>query len=478
MKVFAGLAAIGVLVGCCKANTIYIRSVEDFMNLSQKVNIELQRFNGDTIILESDLDMTDVDDFEPIGSFITGKEEFCGIFDGNGHHIGNLTFESTSRITGIFGNTNGAVIRNLIVDDTCTFTNNFVLKSGAEANHSSTYVGGIVGYCVSSERNCEITNCISHANIFYTGLNTYFGAYVGGIIGMCRADQYNCSIKETMNTGYITAAGDASPRQNIVGGIIGGCNGVTDYGKKCTISYSINTGGIKYSGSSTRIVVGGIAGVCGISNSFSLCTVSDCVSDGIEEFSVTLKSGTKNLGGLVGLSTEGSYAKNSFWSQAVCTDAMGYSVAGSTINCVKYDGNIQLSTPWKINSDTLALTSSGLVIGLAKNDMLDTLKKWITSTYTISFVSNTYDKIKPRNMTFLESINVTEIVPQNPMDDMFGGWFVSELYIYQIPSPCVLRKDITVYGYWTTYTEEADYGTLPKPLQFILLFFVIINLLI
>lgn len=473
MKFSTWFTAVAALVGCCKASTLHIQSVDDFLNFTQRVNVEFETFRDTTILLETDLDMTGVEDFEPIGSAITRKEEFSGIFDGQWHHIGNLTHITTDRVSGIFGYINGATIRNLIVDDTCTFTNLFVLPENPE-NHTSGFIGGIVGACVASDSECRVYNCTSHAKIIYNGKNTGYGAYIGGIIGFCRGDQYDCVVKDSAYTGHITAGGEAGDKNNIVGGIAAVCVGFAVSNTSCIIDHSVNTGTILYSGISSRIMVGGIAGGCGISSYFSSCTISKCVSEGTNAFNVTAKTGTSNVGGLVGMTISGSITKDSYWSQAVSENGVGFSTGGSPMsNCKKYNGSVPLSTPWKLTKDTLAITSGELIRGLAKNDMVDKLREWIDSTYTISFVTNTYDKIGARNSGFLDNVFVNGTVPENNKDEAFGGWFVSDLFVYQLPIPCVLRKNITVYGYWTAHPEVDAAQPLYKPAQIIVSLFLI-----
>lgn len=472
MKYSTWLTAVVALVGACKASILRIQSVDDFLNFTQRVNVELETFKGTTVLLETDLDMTDVDDFEPIGTMATNKEEFSGVFDGQGHHIGNLTYTATSRVSGIFGYANGAKIRNLIVDDTCTFTNNFVLPSDPK-NHTSCYVGSIVGACISSVGECEISNCTTHAKIVYNGMNPNYGAYVGGVVGFCWGHNYNCIIKDSINTGHIIAGGDGSSMNNIVGGVVGVCGSSLAVNTVCSVTYSVNTGSIAYIGKTKWIILGGIAGGCGINEYLTSCNISKCVSDGKQTFNVTSESGTKHIGGLVGITIAGSETKDSYWAQSIYGEGIGFSIGKSSVsNCNKYDNSVPLSTPWKFTENAIAITSGELIRGLAENNMGDVLREWIDSSYTISFESNTYDKIGAKRTGFLETVNVNGTVPQNDKDEAFGGWFVSNSFIFQLPNPCVLRKNITVYGYWTAH-PEIDAAPLYKPLQITLSLFII-----
>jgi len=77
-----------------------------------------------------DLDMVAILDFEPVGDYTT---PFTGTFDGLGHTISNLTINRPGEdYVGLFGCTDGAVIRNVgLIGSSVT---------GAES------VGGLVGY--------------------------------------------------------------------------------------------------------------------------------------------------------------------------------------------------------------------------------------------------------------------------------------------------------------------------------------------
>ena len=445
LLVFVALSSF--LIGNCVSKVLRINNVDDFLNFTSTVNENLISYADTTILLEADIDMADIDDFEPIGVFSTQREKFCGVFDGQGHRISNLTLNTTARVCGLFGQAEGATIRNLVLDSTCKIECNFVQTSdGSDAIPS--YVGGIVAYCTGSDKNCEIDNCTNHASVIYAGTNTPRGAYIGGVIGMCRADSHDCFIKSAINTGHLSVLGEAAPMHNFVGGIVGACSGDGNQGTICVVTYSVNSGGITYKGTTNRAGLGGIAGSCGVNDDFSSCFMSHCVADGSKAYEVTGQSSVKNIGGLAGMGFHGSYINNSYWSKAICEDAVGFSKDADVAANVKYDRDVKLAIPWKLTDSTLATTSGELICGLGENNMAQRLTDWIKSTYTLRFVSNTYDNIRPINLTFLESVDVSTTVPRNPEDNVFKGWFISETYIFQVPSPCVLHKDQTIYGYW------------------------------
>lgn len=128
-----------------------------------------------------------------------GKDEdnyFAGIFDGQGHTIKGLFFDHDADLRGIFGVTNGAVIKNLSVERSLTtggdytgvfagaaFDTQFIscVNAGKVYAPYSDYVGGIAGYTVGCElRDCENSGAVE-------GLH---GHYLGGIVGRASATAF------------------------------------------------------------------------------------------------------------------------------------------------------------------------------------------------------------------------------------------------------------------------------------------------
>ncbi|MDR0747379.1 MAG: hypothetical protein LBE89_05735, partial [Helicobacteraceae bacterium] len=153
--------------------------------------------------------------WEPIGD---SYSSFSGIFNGNGHKITGLRIDRSSmQYVGLFGFTNGAVIKNIGVE----------IANGKEVK-GDYYVGGIVGYVADG----SITNSYSTGDISGT-------RYVGGIVGRV-ADG---SITNSYATGNISG-GDY-----YVGGIVG----YVATGGDITNSYATgNISGTQY--------VGGVVG--------------------------------------------------------------------------------------------------------------------------------------------------------------------------------------------------------------------------
>lgn len=132
--------------------------------------------SGCTVKLDADIDMNGVD-FTPIGVNINAypSKHFCGVFDGQGHTISNLTASDRTpnyAAAGLFGGLVGSV-KNIILKDVDIF--------------STHYAGGIAGY-VGAETGKAITNCqviggtiTSEAEQIGGGWDN--GDKAGGIIG-------------------------------------------------------------------------------------------------------------------------------------------------------------------------------------------------------------------------------------------------------------------------------------------------------
>lgn len=199
--------------------------------------------------------------FVPIG--IT--TEFRGTFDGQGFTIKNLDVSYATR-TGLFCKVSeSAQIKNVIIDDTCSFT--------ATASSNAT-AAAIVGYLA---KNASIINCMSMA--------TLSGDILGGIVG--EGASATAIISNCTNNSTITADTDA-------GGIVGiGYASISNCRNTGLIQSTSRAGGIiaKTTGSATidgcinngRIECaynGSAGGIVGAANTIG--TVSNCINYGVQ----------------------------------------------------------------------------------------------------------------------------------------------------------------------------------------------------
>ncbi|MBQ3146333.1 MAG: hypothetical protein IJB91_01235, partial [Oscillospiraceae bacterium] len=142
--------------------------------------------------LMADIDMTGKA-WTPIGN---SKKIYTGTFDGQGHTISNLTYNSTADYGGLFGYMKG-VVKNLGLVN-CDIT-------------AKEYVGGIAGYHYGTISNCYVTGTVSGDTI------------VGGVAGQAAYGSVkieNCFTSATVigttkaKVGAVWGAGSGSVADN------------------------------------------------------------------------------------------------------------------------------------------------------------------------------------------------------------------------------------------------------------------------
>ncbi|MBP3633576.1 MAG: hypothetical protein J6J43_03270, partial [Oscillospiraceae bacterium] len=181
-----GMLPMTVLAEEAAADVYEIATAADLIAFSASVN------NGATTldaVLTADIDLTGNDWVRHTytnRSIGTLENPYAGTFDGNGHTISNMTIEvdngnaidgvklaTTEYVTGLFGVTDGAVIKDVTVSGTSSIRGNQELN----ARH-----GGVVAKAIDT----TITGCVSYvehsgyANLYYSDLFIY---NVGGIVG-------------------------------------------------------------------------------------------------------------------------------------------------------------------------------------------------------------------------------------------------------------------------------------------------------
>ncbi|WP_409969503.1 S-layer homology domain-containing protein [Bengtsoniella intestinalis] len=195
----------------------YISTAEELAYLAELVNDGTDDFDGDIVYLTAAIDLSDYDNWTPIGDYDESKP-FSGTFDGGEFEISNLTITGTADAVGLFGYTDGAMILEVTI------------VSGSVAGDQS--VGGIVGYACDS----NIVDCINYADIT--------GDYeVGGIVGCISGGDYGDTVSGSTNYGKVT--GDYC---------VGGITGSAEDG--AIVSDCVNNGTV----TGTSDYVGGIAG--------------------------------------------------------------------------------------------------------------------------------------------------------------------------------------------------------------------------
>ena len=237
-----------------KTNPYLIEDVEDLKLLAKKVNSG-ETYEGKYFKQTANIDLENEPNWTPIGTMLVEEgRPFQGTFDGGGHQIANLTISNGGQYGGLFGYTEGAVIKS------CNVT-------GEVNGYNCT--GGIVGY---ANNNTHILNCSFQGNVEGDGEER------GGIVGHTSS---GCEVSGCFVTGTVT--GDRE-----VGGIAGSGVGTIKncYALANVTATGVNAGGIAgkaygvtiencyYSGEvSAKDYAGGIAGYVSGAK-----TIRNCVS--------------------------------------------------------------------------------------------------------------------------------------------------------------------------------------------------------
>ena len=259
--------------------------------------------------------------WNPIGD----SHPFKGIFDGNGHTVSDLYINSSGYNLGLFGQVDGAEIKNVTVqgnvtgfyDEENSLSGQYVglvlgvgtsgvKLENCESRGSVTgykYVGGIVGQVPSS--GGTITMCTNRATVKnYSGQS---GKYFGGIVGR------GCGLSLCANYADITT------ESNNVGGLAGVLS--TDSNRK-GMNNCMNVGNVK-----GKQNVGGLVGNC-------------CAANNVNNYSSGRVEATSQYAGLlVGTYTNSPSAafENTYYVKE------GFVVENGTTTAGKYYGNGTIS---------------------------------------------------------------------------------------------------------------------------------------
>ena len=182
-----------------------INTVSDLVQLSNEVSIG-KTYEGQTVTLNSNLDLSEIDNFQPIG--LTASLPFKGSFNGNHKTISNLkiaTESSSANYTGLLGYMSGT--SNSVYDLTlseCAILSNNNNKTGGIAGYAEgaftnchvtgsvtgqTSVGGIIGN--ASNNIVSISGCTFHGTVTAEKAN---GGNAGGIVSLCGPKLVRCNI--------------------------------------------------------------------------------------------------------------------------------------------------------------------------------------------------------------------------------------------------------------------------------------------
>lgn len=205
------------------ASSFEIDNLKEFLGLKKLVTEGTQLFEGKTINLTADIDLSKID-WTPIGgagTVLDATKTFKGTFDGNGHVITNLTINTdateTSGYVGLFASTVGATIKNVKlygVDITAintsaagvvgcavdTVIENVIVNGEIKALNAGGIVYMMKNYvneAYSGEDETYVKNCVSNVDItIYSQQDK--GVIFGGIAG-----QFDILLPDTVEAGHI-----------------------------------------------------------------------------------------------------------------------------------------------------------------------------------------------------------------------------------------------------------------------------------
>lgn len=351
----------------------------DLLELASKCNPATvgtaPHYKGVHFRMTADIDMAGVTDFygistAPASAASNAGYNFGGIFDGNGHRIKNLTingikFDDTGKAlvtfpangsrkwVGLFGRiVEGAIIRNVIMDASCSIT-------------GATYVGGIVGEIAVGG---IVENCINYASV------TSYGINVGGIAGVMTSTKTKTTVIRTCGN-----AGEVRTNNSAVGGIVGQAT----YG---TIENCANIGTVRAYNFNIVTKPGSQYRAGGIAGYGNGLVATDCVNFG------TVYAERDNAGGFAGYltlnSTVGSLSRflnagnvsggNNFLSGSVIGNTGTTATARMTnfTSCL-YDDQMLSTTQLAANGITAGMegivpATTAALTGSATLDLLNT----------------------------------------------------------------------------------------------------------
>lgn len=216
-----------------------INTPEEFLALS---NMSIYEIKGKHINLDSDIDMSGIENFRPIGANIFN--DYLEIyFDGKEHTISNLNINNLNTDnTGLFDNLYVGSIKNLTLQS-------------ININSNSRYVGLLVGQTVKGGEISNIKIQNGHINVDFNTNNPFNDeSNIGGIAGMA-----DCIIKD------ITIDGN-SKFTLIPGEFHGQMGGIIGIGNNATLEGNI-TNNATLEGLSVGGIVGYIQSECSSSTS-------------------------------------------------------------------------------------------------------------------------------------------------------------------------------------------------------------------
>lgn len=344
------------LAGIARLLYDYDEELED----SEDTNYQGDLFEGKTIKLGSDIDLTNPEDPTVRRNWMYAGmliNPFKGTFDGQGHTISNLNrhfnmYDHTDGgYGGLFVATDGATIKNLTISGTF--------------DGGTTYTGAFVGKATDT----TIENCINKMNILES-------RYSGGIVGTSRGKTI---IKDCSNEGVVSGYVQ-------LGGIVGVADApATSEDEVLSISGCTNSGevvtGVLNKGdqqgqyfTTNETCMGGILGYA---SSAATVNITDCGNTGTVLGHMSTKATNKQnaVGGIVAYSAGKLNVTRAYNVGSVI--ASGYAVslggiAGYLGNSTGKESLVSCYNIGKLHSD--AASDKAVIGGIANTYRASTIK--------------------------------------------------------------------------------------------------------
>lgn len=351
-----------------------IKTADELKELAKRVN-KGKTFSGEYFILTSDIDLSSVSSWTPIGQ--SSAYRFDGVFDGKGFVIDNL-YSTSGGLFGYVGN--NAVIKNIGV------------ASGEINAPTSSFTGAIAKWSYGA----DFINC-------WNGADIYCGGYSGGLIGTVR-DGGESIVKGCYNKGSIVS------KYSSVGGIIGHLDTTrTGYVTvNVTVSECYNLGNI-----TAEDDAGGIVGRVQDGH-----TIENCYNAG--KITLNDSSSVDGAGGIVGMLTNKNTVKNCYYnSDLLSCGVSGGSdtTVGKTTDEMKSEAFVALlGSGYK--ADKYALANGGYpLLSWQSTEEADSVDKitadiaaigtvTLESENTIKAVRAAYDELSSEAKSFVGNIGV------------------------------------------------------------------------
>jgi len=330
-----------------------ISTADELKQLATMVNNG--KVTGGEFVLAADINFGHIDHWTPIGD----GPAFRGTFDGNGHVVKNMRINNTSSYseTGLFGYTNGAIIKNVGVVN-CNITGGYragglIVESTDSRIYNCYAIGNItarhVGGLISQGYSNFVDNCYSDT--------TLTGASVGGLIGTSSDYLTNCFAK-----GTLTASEHA-------GGFISSSHGTID---ECFSDCSINLG-------NNALGAGGFIYALNsgsIGNAWTSSKIN-CTNNIITGNSSGITNSTGSISSTSSTGSTGSFSSTGSIGSTGSTGSTGITYIGSAIGCRDNSSVINwLFYDEEINN-TISCIGSGSSSGIRPNSIVSSVIPWI-----------------------------------------------------------------------------------------------------